>query len=334
MGGRLEEVNRARFVPGSSGGFYESYFQRGNHPSRPLAFWIRYTLMCPRAAPERTIGELWAVWFNGETGRHVAVKQEVGTRDFGFDRSSFDVRVAGARLDARGLTGAAASGGHEISWDLGYEGEQPALLLLRRALYRGRFPRAKALVGRPLARYRGTLEVDRQRIAVDDWIGSQNHNWGTRHTDHYAWGQVAGFDDSGDAFLEVATGRLKLGPLWTPAMTLLALRIDGRELRCDSVLSSLRARASLEYFDWRFDAPVFGGRVRGRIRAPRRAFVGLRYRNPPGGVKFCLNSKIAGCRVEWIEDGAARPKRVLESASRAAFEILTDDPAHGVELLA
>jgi hypothetical protein len=49
-----------------------------------------------------------------------------------------------------------------------------------------------------------------------DWVGSQNHNWGSKHTDRYSWGQVAGFDAHPESFLEVATARLKLGPLWTP----------------------------------------------------------------------------------------------------------------------
>ena len=57
--------NHARFAPGTSaaaGGFYESYFQRANHPTRPLAFWIRYTLFAPRGRPADAIGEVWAIW--------------------------------------------------------------------------------------------------------------------------------------------------------------------------------------------------------------------------------------------------------------------------------
>ncbi len=43
--------NACRFVPGDAGGHYESYFQRANHPSRPLAFWIRYTVFSPAGRP-------------------------------------------------------------------------------------------------------------------------------------------------------------------------------------------------------------------------------------------------------------------------------------------
>src|ERR1700745_81742 len=58
-------------------GHYESFFQRANHPSRPLAFWIRYTIFSPRRRPVDAVGELWAVWFDGERERIVAAKQEV-----------------------------------------------------------------------------------------------------------------------------------------------------------------------------------------------------------------------------------------------------------------
>jgi hypothetical protein len=40
----LAALNRCRFRPGHPGGPYGSYLQRVNHPHRPLAFWIRYTV--------------------------------------------------------------------------------------------------------------------------------------------------------------------------------------------------------------------------------------------------------------------------------------------------
>jgi hypothetical protein len=65
-------------------------------------------------------------------------------------------------------------------------------------------------------------------------------------------------------------------------------------------------------------------RIRGRIEAPASSFVGLRYGNPPGGEKICLNSKLARCELALEETG--RAPRSLRCESRAAFEILTDEP--------
>jgi hypothetical protein len=182
-----------------------------------------------------------------------------------------------------------------------------------------------------MTRFTGTITVNDEILAIDNWVGSQNHNWGVQHTDRYAWGQVCGFDNGPDSFLEVASARIKIGPLWSPLITPLVLRHAGREYVCNSLWRGLRARASYDYFLWRFASGDGAARIEGEIRAPREAFVGLKYYNPPGGVKYCLNSKIAGCTLR-VTDLATRRTDTLRTASRAAFEILTDEADHGVEI--
>ncbi|MFI5214990.1 MAG: hypothetical protein ACHQ3O_00495 [Candidatus Limnocylindria bacterium] len=326
-----EHWSAARFVPGERTGHYESWFQRANHPSRPLAFWIRYTIFCPRGRPEDAVGQLWAIAFDAEAERITAVKHELPIAECRFPASGLDVRVGQAELSSVGLTGAAAAGGHRIGWQLAIRGGESPLLLLPRAWYARSLPSAKALVLAPNAVFDGWLEVDGAHVAIDGWRGSLNHNWGSRHTDRYAWGQVAGFDGSPDAFLECSTARVRVGPLWTPWLTLLVLRVDGRELALNSLLGALRATARIDGFTWSFDTRGSGVRVRGRIEAPAGAFVALRYGNPPGGEKICLNSKLARCELSLEETG--RPLRSLCSANRAAFEILTDEPAPGVPIV-
>ncbi len=316
--------NATRFVAGSSAGAYESWFQRANHPSRPLAFWIRYTIFAPRGRPRDAIGELWAVYFDGEKRRVVAVKEEHPLSACSFSGRGLEVAIASARLDAARLEGAAKRGPHALSWSLGYASEHPPLLLLPEALYAGGFPRAKALVGAPLARFDGTLEVDGEAIAIDGWVGSQNHNWGSEHTARYAWGQVAGFDDAPDAFLELSTARVRLGPALTPPMTVLVLLLDGEELRFSSIPTALRARGRYAPFQWSFETGDRHTTITGTIAAPSWSFVALPYGNPPGGLKTCLNTKLARCNLTVERRGV--PTRTLSTSSRAAFELLSDDP--------
>jgi len=54
----LDAIGASRFDPKSTRGFYESYFVRANHPSEPKAFWIRYTLFCPRGRSQLAVGQL------------------------------------------------------------------------------------------------------------------------------------------------------------------------------------------------------------------------------------------------------------------------------------
>jgi hypothetical protein len=326
------QVNHARFHA-QAGGHYESFFLRANHPTRPLAFWIRYTVFSPKDSPQDAVGELWAVFFDGETNRHAVAKQEYPLAACAFDTSAFRVEVGTATLGPNRLRGAVEGGGRTLAWDLAFEGDSTPILLLPFKLYQGGFPAAKSLVSLPLARFNGEVSVNGEAMEVADWVGSQNHNWGSRHTDLYAWGQVAGFDNHPESFLEVATARLKIGPFWTPPITPLVLRHRQREYVLTGLLGAIRARGAFDYFNWKFKSETAEVDIDGVISAPRAAFVGLRYRNPPGGAKHCLNSKIAACRLR-VRDKRSGVSEILETKSRAAFEILTSDADHGIAISA
>jgi len=231
-------------------------------------------------------------------------------------------------LDQTSLCGAASSRTHSLAWELRYESPQPPLLLLPAALYGRSFPKAKALVGSPGAVFSGAITLDGDSISVDSWTGSQNHNWGSRHTDAYAWGQVAGFDGAPDAFLECSTAQLRLGPVWTPRMSLVVFRANGEEHALTSLAQALKARGHFTFFDWRIASVSAGTRVSIRITAPRSDFVALRYANPPGGAKTCLNTKLASCELSLQRQG--RAPETFVTRHRAAFEILTDRNDHGV----
>ena len=323
-------LNETRYH-GQLQGHYESFFQRANHRSRPLAFWIRYTLFSPRDHPEDAVGELWAIYFNGETGDHVVVRQAVPLSDCTFSRSAFMVQVAGASLEPGHLQGTARMGAASIAWDLLYQSAEAPLLLLPLRLYSTRLPAAKSVVGTPLATFQGKLVVNGEPITVDQWVGSQNHNWGSKHTDQYAWGQVAGFDTHPESFLEVATARLKVGPVGVPPLTLLVLRHEGKEWALNTIRQSWRAAGSFAVGQWTFRSQTGEIDIAGTISAPRQAFVGLRYRNPPGGTKECLNTKLASCELTVKERGTNR-QDTLSTSHRAAFEILTDDRQHGIPM--
>ncbi len=329
-----KKINDTRYQPGQRAGHYESFFQRANHPSRPLAFWIRYTIFSPNQRPEDALGELWAIYFDGENNHHVAVKKEVPLKQCVFRTSELFVEIEDAQLEGNRLKGSVAAGRETIAWSLTFKGDEEPLFFLPLHLYEKRFPRAKSLVGFPMAVYNGSLCVNEKEIEIANWVGSQNHNWGTRHTDLYAWGQISGFDSHPGSFLEVATARLKIGPFWTPFMTPLVLRHRGEEIALNALKQMLRAKGSFDYFTWKFQSETDKIGIEGRIWAPKEGFVGLTYYNPPGGNKHCLNSKIASCelKVSFKQSRKSSIPEILVTKNRAAFEILTDDRHHGVEM--
>ncbi len=310
--------NAARWPVGE--GHYEGWFIRANHPTRPLAFWIRYTIFAPALDPERAEGELWAVWFDGERASNLAVRSAYPVAGCRFSRERLDAQIARASLTDDGASGAVEHDGRRIGWTLSFREGGPPLLLMPRSSYSRRFPKAKALVARPACRFDGSLTVDGDVVAIDGWLGSQNHNWGPAHTDRYAWGQVAGFDDREDAFLECSSARLRIGPMPTPWLTAAVLRMGGEEIAFNSIVRSPLARVRLDATGWTFNAATGSARLRVAFTESPDRFVRLEYRNPPGGAKTCLNSKIASCEVSLQRHG--RPTVSLRTKSRAAFELL------------
>ncbi len=325
-------LNGARFAKGDAAGFYESWFSRANHPTRPLALWTRYTVFCPRGAPERAVGQTWAIWFDGERDRRVAVREDTPIDACHFAARGLDVRVGDAILSEGVLRGSARRGPHRVAWDLSYGGGSAPILLLPEAFYARSFPKTKSVTASPGVRFSGLFEVDGEAHAIDGWPGSQNHNWGTSQTDAYAWAQVAGFDGHEESFLECITGRVALVPglpLRSPPSTLVVLRHEGETYALNGPLDALRARA--RYDVGRLHVAARHGEVAidVEVSAEPRSFVGLTYDDPPGGTKICHNTKLARAVVSLRSRGR---RIVLESAHRAALEVVADGAADGVPI--
>ena len=94
-------------------------------------------IFSPGGRPRDAIGELWAIWFDGERGKVMAVKSVVPVGHCRFDRTCLSVQVGEARLNEARLAGVAASTGHAIAWDLEYSGDEATVLLLPEDLYDG-----------------------------------------------------------------------------------------------------------------------------------------------------------------------------------------------------
>jgi len=324
-----------QFSPGTKKGHYESYFLRANHPKRALALWIRYTLFSPKGHSDRAIGEIWAMFFDGEKNKVVAVQENISFEDCTISSEKMCLRLGNNILEKGMLSGCSSLNGHTIKWDLKYSGDEKPLLFFPERLYYTQLPKAKSLVTAPNVKFKGTLNVDDEIWDINSWQGSENHNWGSKHTDEYAWGQVAGFDNDSNVFLECSTARIKLGPIWSPWMTLAVVRIEGKEYKFNSVGQAIKANGAYdynrEYFTWQFETQNGDTRLQVKISGPTDQFIGLTYKNPPGGTHTCLNSKIASCELVISEKG--QPVKVFQTKHRAAFEVLTDDKHHGVKVL-
>lgn len=324
--------NLVRYDPSSDAGHVESYFLKGNHPVEPVAWWLKFTIFQPDGRPEKATADVWAIVFDGKTHDHVAVKESypVGSCELG--RSKVGIRFGDSTFTTGLTRGGAKTGDNRIHWDLAFDPVGETFHHFpNEKLYQTKVPSSKALSPYPDTRFRGWIEANGRRLDVSGWKGMQGHNWGSKHTDLYAWGHCSLWDSGeDDTFFEGFTGKLKLGPLWTPPVTRLFLRYRGKNYPMLSLKGTISPGCRIETNRWTFDVEAKEYRLKGYMQSSKDDMVGLYYHNPKGPLTHCLNSKIARCELTLTERG----RKIVELASShaSALEVATHDTDHGVKM--
>jgi hypothetical protein len=301
--GRDEPPRLPRLAAGAAmSGRYESWYLRAVDPREPRGVWIRHTvLQRPGGPPVRS---LWCTVWDVAAGPPVAVKATPGDD--------------GARFELDAVRGSATTGPHHAAWDLAVTPEAPPLRHLpHKLLYAVPFPRTKLESPAPLARLSGTVEADGRRLELDGWPGMIGHNWGAQHAERWVWLHGIGFEDAPDAWLDVAAGRVRIGPVATPWIANGALHLEGRRRR----LGGIRERVDV---DARVGAAMLVlGDVRIRVTAPSAQTVSWVYADPPGGQHDALNCSVAALEVTTAG-------RTLTSAHGGAYELGVRERDHGI----
>jgi hypothetical protein len=315
-------------------GHVESYFLRANHPTRPLAIWLKATVLAPLEGP--ALAESWFIWFDGEKGTTFAHKQTqpfeqaafVGDGAPGLDVTgpgvNFSLRAAGAATGT--VPGKDGTARFDLSWK---QDESPIGQRLSifpwRVLRSGPFPKAKLLTPLPSLRFSGTVELPEGTQTLTDWPGMQGHNWGKEHTFEYAWGQCLFPTD--DAMVEGFSARVKLAGQTSPRMSALIVRKGGRVFRFDAMFDTWRQKAEVSADRWALSMRGSDGEAVLEMDASNRRtqpMVCLGYDNPSGERSYCFNSKLAAVKlVVRPSDGASF---TCKSAHGGALEFLRREP--------
>ncbi len=329
LGRAMADWNAVRFDPSKSADHVESYFLKLNEPGGLRALWLKATILA--GAGRQPVAEAWSIAFDREAG-HVAGKAVVPFGEASFSRTGLDVRVAGIEIGAGRSRGQITQGSDRIEWDLEFDASgEPMVHYPSPSMYQGPLPSQKVVTPYPDTVFSGSYRVNGRAVSVTNWRGMQGHNWGKRHTELYAWGHVNQWENAEDLVLEGATGRLKLGPILAPPLTMVCVWNAGKKYQFNDVRNLLRNTGVLTTRSWRFEAENAEARVHGELAADTDEMVGLHYENPNGEMTYCLNSKIAWALL--VLEPKSGP-RVQATSNAAALEIGTKDPKHGVCMLA
>jgi hypothetical protein len=321
----MDDPTRARFpdVP-QEAGHYESFYLRAAHPSEALGIWIRYTVH-KRPGAEAS-GSLWFTLFDATADGPRAVKvTEPGPR--APSDGSF-VEIAGSTFGPSAVAGRAG----DVSWDLRYTpAAEPLLHLPRDWMYTAKLPRTKTLSPAPAALYSGTVTVGERTIELDSWPGMVGHNWGAEHAERWVWMHGIGFvGRQEDTWIDVAVGRVKVGPLTTPWIGNGSISIDGARHRLGGIEKTRGIRVNEHPSRCDFLIPGDGLSVRGRVESDVKNFVGWVYADPSGPEHNTVNCSIADMELTVSRSG--EPDVVLATRAGATYELGMRETDHGIPL--
>ena len=287
-------------------GHYESYYLRAADPAGGRSAWIRHTVFKRPGGPPT--GALWCTLF--EAGRESrAVKQSLPD-----PQPAEWLAIGDSEFGPHGARGRAEALGRSAEWDLRFgPSSEPLRHLPHPRLYDAPLPRTKTESPLPDTTISGTVE-DWQ---LDAWPGVIGHNWGAEHAERWIWLHGTGFEGAPDAWLDVALGRVKLGPWTTPWIANGALHVDGERVR----VGGLRTRARVA------EGPSGGhvevGELALDVRAPQ--LVSWVYSDPSGGEHRSTNCSIAAIDLTFRG-------RTLRTEHGGAWELGTREAPIGVEV--
>ncbi|MFT7518646.1 MAG: hypothetical protein ACI9MC_000778 [Kiritimatiellia bacterium] len=294
----IERDNLPRF-PHARKGHVESWFVRANHPSRPLAVWLKITVLIPLKG--QAVADVWATTFNGESGVRFAAKTTRRLRPADFV-GGLKIEVAGCFLHLHAGGGEARgrvdSGDEFVTWDLRWtraEMGQPMCLLPTRRMIEWPFPKSKLLTPTPLAHFSGTMSWSGEPVDAGGWWGMQGHNWFVEHSPGYCWGQCVflGADGQPVAVAEGFSGQIRVAGVKSPVMSALVVRRGGRTYRFDRLVDLWRQDAHRDDLTWVLRVSGRHGDAMIRMTAEASNMVCLGYANPDRSIAHCLNSKLA-----------------------------------------
>ena len=313
---------RPRFPHFGAGGGYESYYVRAVDPERPRSVWLRHTIH--QAAGEAPVGSAWITVAGAGDGGPLAHKA-----------SSEEPAVAGGRLhigdsafgrdDVEGAAGPA-------EWELRWTGDEPPLRHLpAELLYRAPLPKTKLESPRPAVAVHGRVTVGTETVELDGWPGMVGHNWGAQHAERWIWLHGIAFADRPGDWLDLALGRVRVGPATTPWVANGVVSLGGRRLR----IGGVAVRPRVAEGPLHLDLAVPGGRGSARLRltvhSPRAETVVWRYADPDGSEHHVANCSVA--ELEAVVQPRGEAPVVLRTAHGGVYELGMRERPDGLAVL-
>ena len=287
-------------------GHYEVWFLTLTDRQNKTGYWIRYTLESPEPGHGPPYAELWFCRSDGnDPGANFGFHRRFDISQLSCQHRPFVLRVGPGELGHGHATGSLSGDGHDVSWDLCWEGLQTTHRLLPSVIYSNPLGLAETVLLSPNHSIfvSGTIVIDGQRISLQKVPGGQSHLWGKKHAYGWAWARCNAFDQHGDgpqpAVLEALTVRMRRGPLVVP-LSVLSLYPEG--LKASEIAFRHFTNMPLISADYRTGQYVISARglchaVDAQFQCSAADMVRTEYVDPDGSPAYNHYAGTASCTV-------------------------------------
>ena len=263
-------------------GRLEVWYTTITDPTTGTGFWLHSELVAPKDGTEAFVHG-WAAVFPPD-------RQPVWER-------------FGPSLVADEPTELVGSAG-TLHWDLRItDGGGPTLYTFPRYAWERQLLPAAQVVPAPAAVYAGTFNVAGKTFDLTGARGATARIYG--HGNAKRWGWLHADLGDGDVLEIVSAVSTRPGLAQLPPITLLQLRVDGRDLSRDPLLAAPLLRARLRLPEWQVRGVVGRRRIGVQVHQDPERTVAIQYTDPDGATATCHNSEVASVdlRLEKLSRG-------------------------------
>jgi len=335
----------------SKKGLYEVWYTMVSDHERDEAYWIRYTLMCPKIKKKKQKGQnlddyldslggdamLWLGYFNGkDPSKNFMVKKIFPLSSLEGTKGSTIVKINSAEISLDRMSGAfETKGGKKVSWDLKFSHFIDPIIVTPDIAKKLKISNTVLKATHPNLRISGKITINGESKDIKDAPGIQYHTLGDGYLDPWIWVNCRSFKDLPEAFFDIGFKKIRgVGTMeffdgnesvtWWNAKTLKRLKVM-KLFKIESTINGVK-----------FSVEYKGTSVQGEATAPKESLIAIEYFGPQCNSFFCYNSELADLKLKVTkkdDEGKIVDEKEYVEKKGISFENLFDAPQEGIEYL-
>lgn len=335
-------------------GLYEVWYTMVDDVEREEAYWIRYTLMCPKTNIKRGKGQvideyinnlggdgmLWVGFFSAKdsskdfVAKHGFLLSEVeGSKVTNGDKSLV-AKIKDTEIYNDSIKGSFEThSGRKISWDLKFSHFMEPYITTPDIAKTLGFTNTLAKASHPNLRITGNITIDGDSKDLNNVPGIQYHTYGNGYAIPWEWFSCHTFKNAPDAYLDLGY-KIDKGTLEFFDGEKRITSWNEKVVNKFKVMKKIKREKSLTSLSFTLDLKDIA--FQGEVTVPREDLLAVEYKGPQGNSFFCYNSEIANCKL-LIKiknpDGTIKEEKEYLAEKSVSFETVYDNPQEGIKFL-